>query len=352
MGSANLWSCFSRSIWHRGLEDLEEAGTGGAGTPFSEDFWSFLDALFVASEKGDLASVKLLMDARGEDLVARFALSFHDTCRTSLSIACAYDHLNVVAYWLDDSSLTPPLQINDYVPHHDDVQCYSWRENGVMASLLWVAAARGHCDLAQALLARGVKLEAPASDGSTPFYVGCEQGHTAMVRLLSKQQVDMRYSNEDGTTPIHAAAMNGHLEVVRFLHESGVDVETQGTILHWNQERFERGYCLLSGVTLPRMIAQRYGDQELLQWLDSLIQPLAEIGKRERSSTAPLERAQLAGVADMLKSIPTGLHARIASGSKEDAAVAKKELHKLQKYNNQVISRAEKKKLKQSTLSF
>ena len=100
----------------------------------------------------------------------------------------------------------------------------------------------------------------------------------------------MSDSNQDGTTPIHAAAMNGHLEVVRFLHESGVEVETQGTILHWNQERFERGYCLLSGVTL-RMIAQRYGDQELLQWLDSLIQPLAEIGKRERSSTAPLERA-------------------------------------------------------------
>ena len=72
-----------------GLEDLEEAGTGGAGTPFSEDFWSFLDALFVASEKGDLASVKLLMDARGEDFVVRFALSFHDACRTSLSIACA-----------------------------------------------------------------------------------------------------------------------------------------------------------------------------------------------------------------------------------------------------------------------
>ena len=43
---------------------------------------------------------------------------------------------------------------------------------------------------------------------------------------------------------------------------------------------------------------------------------------------------------------------RIASGSEEDAAAAKKELHKLQKYNNQVFSRAEATKLKQTTLSF
>ena len=43
---------------------------------------------------------------------------------------------------------------------------------------------------------------------------------------------------------------------------------------------------------------------------------------------------------------------RLHTDASTAVAVAKKELHKLQKYNNQVISRAEKKKLKQSTLSF
>ena len=78
-----------------GLEDLEVADA-----PFDASE----NALFDASEKGDLASVKLLMDARGEDFVARFALSFHDACRTSLSIACAWmqvsDLLLVLALYI------------------------------------------------------------------------------------------------------------------------------------------------------------------------------------------------------------------------------------------------------------
>ena len=73
------------------------------------------------------------------------------------------------------------------------------------------------------------------------------------------------------------------------------------------------------------MIAQDKGHAQLRQWLEDLAQPVAEAQKRERSSMSRLERAQLAGVADMLKPIPHGLHMRIASGSEEDAAAAKKE---------------------------
>ena len=295
------------------------------------------------------------MDARSENLAARFAYSFDDTCRRSLSIACEHGHLDLLAYWLDNSSLTPPLHVNAFVPGYrpdemDEQGVVVGAHEGIAAPLLWVAALHGQCDLVQELLARGVDLEAPASDGSTPFFVACEHGHTAMLHLLAGQKVDMCCLNQDGTAPIYAAATSGHLGVVQFLHDNGVDIQTIGTLRWWDEKR---GDYLRTGITL-RKIAQECCHTLLLQWLDEVNQPVAGKGKRERSSTAQLERAQLAGVADMLKPIPPGLHTRIASGSKEDAAVAKKELYKLQKYNNQVISRAEKKKLKlkQSTLSF
>jgi len=224
-------------------------------TDTDDAFWSFQGPLVNASESGDVASVKSLMD-RSAGVAARFAHSFDMfVCRMSLSIACERGHLDLLAYWLDDSSLTPPLRVNDFVPCYDLVQCFGWREEGVAASLLWVAAARGQCELAQALLSRGADLEEPASDGSTPFYVACEQGHTAMLRLLSRQKVDMHSLNQDGTAPIHAAAMNGHLEAVKFLHENGVDVQTRGTIHLWQPSRGcgSKGEYLLTGVTI-RMI--------------------------------------------------------------------------------------------------
>ena len=79
---------FVHDPFNTGLEDLEEAGIGddlnnsNAGiiaSVHADAFWSFNDALFDASDKGDLASVKLLMDARSENLAARFACSFDDT---------------------------------------------------------------------------------------------------------------------------------------------------------------------------------------------------------------------------------------------------------------------------------
>jgi hypothetical protein len=340
------WKGLSDDPFDTGLENREEDFPGFVDGKYNA-FWTFHNAMMGASVDGDLASVQSLMARSGADIAARFAQSFDKYVRRGcLSSACEHGHLDLLAYWLEDSSLMPPLRVNDYVIDYGRPE--DCREEGVAAPLLWVAAAHGQYDLAQALLVRGADPEAPASDGSTPFYVACEQGHTPVLRLLSRQKVDMHSLNQDGTSPIYAAAMNGHLEVVQFLHTSGCDVQTRGTIHLWSEER---GEYLLTGVTLHR-IAQDFGHTQLLQWLESLAQPVVEARKRERSSMSPLERAQLAGVADMLKPIPPVLHVRIASGSEEDAAAAKKELHKLQKYNSQVISRAEAKKLKQTTLSF
>ena len=103
---------------------------------------------------------------------------------------------------------------------------------------------------------------------------------------------------------------------------------------------------LLAGLT-PLMIAKRWKRDDIVEWLSSqklCFTSSADAPKRERSSVPLLERAELVSVSDLLKPIPSSLHERIASGTPEDAAVAKQELRKLQKVNNQTVVRAEAKR--------
>ena len=65
-----------------------------------------------------------------------------------------------------------------------------------------------------------------------------------------------------------------------------------------------------------------------------------------------LERAHRAGIADRLKPIPASLLAatKPGSGTQEQVQAAKKQLKALQTANQQIVSRAEKAQLKQTTL--
>ena len=56
------------------------------------------------------------------------------------------------------------------------------------------------------------------------------------------------------------------------------------------------------------------------------------------------------GIVDRLREIPPHRHALIESGSDPDKENAKKELHKLQKANHQIVARAEQYRLKQTKL--
>jgi len=62
------------------------------------------------------------------------------------------------------------------------------------------------------------------------------------------------------------------------------------------------------------------------------------------------QRAVAVGVADQLKVIPPDLLEATRTGSHEARKAAKAELHKLQKANHKIVSRAEQKRQKQTTL--
>ena len=151
----------------------------------------------------------------------------------------------------------------------------------------------------------------------------------------------MSLADRDGTAPVHIAAARGHVDVMKFLHENGVNLEVTGCIYLESAS----GPSLSTGVT-PLMIAKKLmtagrGSKELVHFLESVSPAPAHSAKRERSAMPMHERAALLGVTNRLKSIPPSLYTRIESGSDAERAAAKKELHSLQKANQQTVSRAE-----------
>ena len=64
------------------------------------------------------------------------------------------------------------------------------------------------------------------------------------------------------------------------------------------------------------------------------------------------ERAAALGVTHQLKPIPSCLLEATQTGSQEARKAAKAAVHKLQKFNQQVVSRAEQKRQKQTTLMW
>ena len=314
--------------------------------PEAADFWSFDDQITTASEVGDVAAVQsLLANSDVLGFAERYASSFEWTRRVVLGNACCAGSVPLVTFLLDDGGPLGKMQVLD--------RCFTVDAKET-ALPIRVAAGCGQCDLVQLLIARGADVNAAASDGTTSCYAACEVGSVSVLRLLHASGADMQQADQDGTAPVHIAAACGHLEVLKFLQEHGVDMDARGGIFLG----VDGTYRLHTGVN-PLMIAQRqlasvdkekaFRAQPVLQFLESL-KPPVQTTKRERSAVPIHERAALLGVVNRLNSIPPSLYVRIENGSEAERASAKKELHKLQKANQQIVSRAEQSRLKQTKL--
>ena len=205
------------------LYDREEVDVGeletavAAAGPHND----FEDALWHASEDADFETVVALMsDSTLTPLLAKHALTMDNIFRGVVACAAQVGSLKLIEYWLGSGSPYPRLSAADGYAVFDD----HYLGNGVVASLLWIAATYGHYNIVQALLSRGSDPCVAASDGSTPFYRACEANCLDIVELLAPH-VDMNQADHDGTAPVHIASAKGHLEVVRFLCEQGINMQ-------------------------------------------------------------------------------------------------------------------------------
>ncbi|WP_419420461.1 ankyrin repeat domain-containing protein [Legionella sp. D16C41] len=89
---------------------------------------------------------------------------------------------------------------------------------------LHIAAACGHSDMVQLLLANGVDTNVVNNEGITPLHVAAYKGHINIVQMLLNTGTDLNVANQTGDTPLHLAAAEGHEEIVKMLLAKDIDV--------------------------------------------------------------------------------------------------------------------------------
>ena len=82
-------------------------------------------------------------------------------------------------------------------------------------------AARGNSVVVEALLKKGVDVNAAPANGRTPLICAAERGKTEVVELLIANKADVNLVDSHKRSAISHAAINGHPETVQILVKAG-----------------------------------------------------------------------------------------------------------------------------------
>ena len=86
---------------------------------------------------------------------------------------------------------------------------------------LHAAAFNGRRDVAELLLANKAEVNARDDDGATPLHYAARQGHRDVAELLLANKAEVNARDDDGATPLELAALNGHRDVAELLRQHG-----------------------------------------------------------------------------------------------------------------------------------
>ncbi|NIS71741.1 MAG: hypothetical protein GTO12_23250 [Proteobacteria bacterium] len=89
------------------------------------------------------------------------------------------------------------------------------------------AAALGHGEVIEFLLAKGTETNAKDKDGRTPLHYAAREGYGEVVKLLLAKGAEINAKTKYGWTPLHWAASTGHKEVVEFLLAKGAEINAK-----------------------------------------------------------------------------------------------------------------------------
>uniref|UniRef100_A0A8C4NJM1 Ankyrin repeat and SOCS box containing 2a, tandem duplicate 1 n=1 Tax=Eptatretus burgeri TaxID=7764 RepID=A0A8C4NJM1_EPTBU len=153
--------------------------------------------LMVATERGDLDSMELLLEAGANPDISGA------NRETPLYRACEMGRESAVALLLDGGA----------DPNH---RC----QRGWTA--LHEAAARNFASIVRLLLTAGARLESRNAYGLTPFFVAAQCGKPDTLCVLYSA-VDIDTQANDGATALYEACKNEHVETVAVLLRIGAD---------------------------------------------------------------------------------------------------------------------------------
>ncbi|CAG8960230.1 hypothetical protein HYFRA_00012749 [Hymenoscyphus fraxineus] len=193
-------------------------------------------ALYVATAKGNVSTVSLLLKSDADMTVTSFE------GRTPLYCAAANGHDQVVQLllengadfqakvdWFGQTALHGASQeghlttLKLLVQKGADLEAKDARGETVLC----VASGAGHLAIVQLLLENGADLEAEYASGQTALFAASEAGHLAIVQLLLENGADFEPKNKYCETALHVASRKGHLAIVQLLLENGADSEAK-----------------------------------------------------------------------------------------------------------------------------
>jgi len=198
-----------------------------------------------AAKRGDLAEVKALLEKNPKQVNAPDIQG-----ATPLHKAAGEGHLEVCEYLLAHGAKVNAQALVDGTPlhvakdravaelllaHGADLRA---KEIKVGDSPLHSAAWRGHPDVAELLIARGVDVNVLNRMAYTPLHSAAAFGNTEVAKLLIAKGADKNARNQDGWTPLHLAVGLGHQDTAALLLDLGADPNLrdaffQATPLHW-----------------------------------------------------------------------------------------------------------------------
>lgn len=246
-------------------------------------------ALGVASEKGNVDVVDLLLEARADATITDSA------GWTPLHSASDRGHTQVVNLLLEygaDAMATTntgftPLHAASESGHVDVVNLLinkvanlSFTDTNGWTPLN-TASFNGHTGVVELLLAQGADLTVPTIHGWMPLHAASSSGHIEVVKLLLRHGADWMVSDTEGWTPLHAASSKGHTKVAELLLDQGADrnvADTEG----WT----------------PIYVASSNGHSEVVKLL---IEKGADLMVETKSGWTPINGASSEGYLEVVK---------------------------------------------------
>jgi Ankyrin repeats (3 copies)/Ankyrin repeat len=108
-----------------------------------------------------------------------------------------------------------------------DPHLISSREGRRGGMPLHLAAASGHKDVMEVLLAHQAEVNAKNAEGETPLHLAAGGGHRELVEVLLAYRAELNAKANGGTTPLHLAAGGGHKEVTELLLARQAEVNAE-----------------------------------------------------------------------------------------------------------------------------
>lgn len=92
----------------------------------------------------------------------------------------------------------------------------------VMTGTPLQAAVAGQCkDVAELLLAKGARVNAPFPNGATALHLAAYHGDIEMVKMLLANKADLNAKDNAGVTALQLAEREGRKEMAAFLRKQG-----------------------------------------------------------------------------------------------------------------------------------